>query len=76
MRNNTNQRLNLGANTLGEETANSLALLLRVNSTLKEVDLSCNQFSEEAGTALAESERTQLKSPSCCPQNPVPAPVG
>ena len=53
MRNNTNQRLNLSANTLGEETANSLALLLRVNSTLKEVDLSCNQF-----TALVSLNRS------------------
>ena len=44
----TLQRLNISANAAGPGTAAAVVALLRLNNTLTELDVSCNQFGEDA----------------------------
>lgn len=51
----TLERLNLSANAAGEGTASAVVALLRLNQTVTELDLSCNQYGQEACTSIRKA---------------------
>lgn len=69
------ERLNMGANNAGREAAASLNLLLRVNTAITELDVSCNSgFGQDGCEALRRAievnTTVQLMDLRACGGNP------